>query len=123
MYCIGTDIIEIARVEQSLSRWGDRFLKRVFTPAEISAYRHHPPSLAARFAAKEAAMKALGVGIGEIDWCDVEVLTQSGGQPCLELRGRARERADKMGLKSLAVSLSHSRDNAIAFVLGHRHDG
>jgi holo-[acyl-carrier protein] synthase len=121
MYCIGTDIIEITRLEQALSRWGDRFLKRVFTPAEISAYRHHPPSLAARFAAKEAAMKALDVGIGGINWRDVEILSQSSGQPCLELHGRARARADELGLKSLAVSLSHSRGNAIAFVLGHSH--
>jgi len=121
MYHLGTDIIEIARIEQAIARWGRRFLERVYTPAELSAYERQTASLAARFAAKEAVMKALGVGPSAAGWRDIEILSRESGQPALNLRGRARDRAALLGLKSLALSLSHSRDYAIAFVMGHRH--
>jgi len=117
-YCIGTDIIEIARIEQALERWGERFLKRIYTEQEIARYRKKVPSLAARFAAKEAVIKALyqsDVGIG---WRDMEVLSGPGGKPRLHLYGRAKVCADALGIKSMEISLSHSREYALAVVLG-----
>lgn len=120
MLTTGVDIIEIERVERSLQRWGQRFLERVYTPAEVAYCRGRVPELAVRFAAKEAAAKALGTGIwarGGVWWQDVEVLPDGRGKPLLHLHGRAAERARQLGLTELAVSLSHSNSNAIAFVV------
>ena len=119
MQHIGVDIIEIERVAEAIERWGERFLRRVFTPAELAAYRGHTPSLAARFAAKEAVVKALGK-TGGITWHDIEILAAADGQPGVTLHGRARKLADELGLAGLAISLSHSRDYAVAVVLGER---
>ena len=118
MQYVGVDIIEIARVQEAIERWGDRFLRRVYTEAELSLYRKSPPSLAARFAAKEAVVKALGTSERGIGWKDIEVLTGPGGRPLVNLYRGAREYADELGLSTLAISLSHSRDYAIAFVVG-----
>jgi holo-[acyl-carrier protein] synthase len=115
---VGVDLIEIARVEEALRRFGERFLERIYTPAEQAFCRGRVPELAARFAAKEAAMKALGTGRRGVGWREVEVLPDSRGRPLLYLHGRARARADELGLTDFAVSLSHERGHAIAMVVG-----
>ena len=118
MQHIGVDIIEIDRIEEAISRWGDRFLAKIFTPSELNLYRHKSPSLAARFAAKEAVMKTLdapGTGIG---WRDIEILSTANGKPTVNLTGKAQIVARQLAIKELAVSLSHSDAYAVAFVVG-----
>ena len=119
MLSTGVDIIEISRVQQVLERYGQRFLDRVFTPAEIEYCRGRAPNLAARFAAKEAAMKALGTGYRGVSWRDIEVVRQQSGAPGIELHGRAEKRAQRVGLQDMALSLSHSREYAVASVVAH----
>lgn len=118
---IGTDLIEIARVQQSILRFGDRFLTRLFTPGEIAycrARRSSAESFAARFAAKEAAAKALGTGISRgISWQEIEVRRQPGHAPTLHLTGRAADRALALGITSTHLSLTHSRELASAVVV------
>jgi holo-[acyl-carrier protein] synthase len=113
---LGIDIIEISRIEKAVTRWGDSFLDRVFTPSEKEKYRNRPESLAARFAAKEAAVKALGCN--ELIYRDIEIVSGVGLKPEINLTGRAKVIAQGLGIASLAVSLSHSRDYAIAVVSG-----
>jgi holo-[acyl-carrier protein] synthase len=113
----GIDIIEIPRIQAALDHHGDRFLQRVFTPAEIAECRGRADALAVRFAAKEATTKALGTGIGPVSWREVETLHKRSGEPYLVLHGRAEQVAKYLGLTTWAVSLSHSRDNAIAVVV------
>ncbi len=113
----GIDIIEIARIQAALDRHGERFLKRVFTELEIFECRGRAEALAVRFAAKEAASKALGTGIGPICWREVETLHKWSGEPYLVLHGAAEKIANELGLAVWAVSLSHSRENAIAVVV------
>ncbi len=113
----GIDIIEIHRIQEALDRHGERFLQRVFTQNEIAECRRRAESLAIRFAAKEAASKALGTGIGPVGWREVETLHKRSGEPFLVLHGRAQQVAETLGLTTWAVSLSHSRDNAIAVVV------
>ena len=113
----GIDIIEIARIKKAVERWGETFLHRVYTDAEIERYRRKPPSLAARFACKEAVMKLLGTGRRGVHWQEIETLSQPGGKPVVNLYGRARRRASQLGLKEIAVSLSHSKEHAIASVV------
>jgi holo-[acyl-carrier protein] synthase len=118
MHCIGVDIVEIARLEESVARWGEDFLNRVYTDTEIKLYRQKLPSLAVRFAAKEAVIKALGQQGKKASLKDIEVLSGPGGQPVVNLYGRAQQQAKAMGLVELAVSLSHSKEYAVAFVSG-----
>jgi holo-[acyl-carrier protein] synthase len=113
----GVDLIEIPRIQAALDRYGERFLRRVFTPAEIAECAGKAEALAVRFAAKEAATKALGTGIGPVGWRDVETLSRWTGEPYLVLYGTADAIAKVMGLTTWAVSLSHSRENAIAVVV------
>ena len=113
---IGVDIIEIGRIKEAVERWGERFLRRVYTESELAAYRSKPSSLAARFACKEAVMKLLGTGRSGIHWREVETLSHASGQPRVNLYGRAQGKADEMGIKEIAVSLSHSKEYAIAYV-------
>jgi holo-[acyl-carrier protein] synthase len=113
----GIDIIEISRIQAVLDRHGERFLKRVFSDQEILECRGRADALAVRFAAKEAASKALGTGIGPISWCEVETLHRRSGEPYLVLHGTAEKIAQELGLAVWAVSLSHSRENAIAVVV------
>jgi holo-[acyl-carrier protein] synthase len=118
MLRVGVDLIEIARVEDAAARWGERFLNKIFTEVERATYEGRIPSLAARFAAKEAASKALGTGLmTEIPWTDIEVLTGAAGEPGLHLHGRAEQIAEILGLKEWAVSLSHSGGHALAVVV------
>ena len=120
MQYIGVDIIEIDRIQQAVERWGERFLRRVYTDTELGLYKGKVESLAARFAGKEAVVKALGTGERGIGWKDIEILTESGGRPLVNLYRQAQEQADDLGLKGLVISLSHSRNYAIAFVVGEK---
>ncbi len=116
----GIDLVEIARIRQSMERFGARFLDRVFTAAE-QAYclrkRNAAESLAARFAAKEAAAKALGTGISHgVNWLEIEVIREPGGRPSIKFRGRAAEIAEQMGVAHVALSLTHTASLAMASV-------
>ena len=120
---VGVDIIEIERIKQVLQRHGERFLRRVYTEAEIAYCRGRVPELAARFAAKEATSKALGTGLvgrGGIFWREVEVLPDARGKPLVHLHGRAQDRAESLGLQEFAISLSHCQEYAVAFVVAIR---
>ena len=112
-------MIELDRVRRVLARHPERFLRRVFTPAEVAFCRGRVPELAARFAAKEATMKALGTGIRGAGWREIEVLPNRRGKPLLLLHGRAARRAEAIGLADLDVTLTTARDFAAAMVVGH----
>ena len=113
----GIDLIEINRIRKALERHGERFLERIFTPAEIAECRGRAEALAACFAAKEAIVKALGTGIGPVGWTDVETLHRPSGEPYVVLHGRAQSVAEVLGLKHWAVSQSHSQEMATAVVV------
>ena len=113
----GVDLIEIARVEAVVRRYGERFLNRIFTGQEQADARGQLASLAARFAAKEAAAKALGCGIGPVGWLDIEVTRDPERRPEIVLHGAAEQRAQALHLREWSVSLSHSKDYAIALVV------
>ena len=113
--CIGTDIIEIARIKQAIDRWGERFLQRIYTEPELNLYGKSPQSLAARFAGKEAVIKTLGRSVG---WKEIEILSGHRGKPVVHLYGKAQDEANRLGLSNLAISLSHSREYAVAMVIG-----
>ena len=117
----GVDISEVDRIEAAVKRFGDRFLKRVFTPAEVRYCMGKPNTaerLAARFAAKEAGMKAIGTGLRHgVTWHDVEVLRLPGQRPVLEFHGKAAEFAVRLGCKRTHLSLSHTKEQAIAYVI------
>ena len=115
---VGVDMIEIDRIAAALERFGKRFLERVYTENEIAYCRGRAPQLAARFAAKEATMKALGTGTRGVGWREVEVTRKRSGEPEIALYGRADARARKLGIDRIAVSLSHSRSYAVASVVG-----
>ena len=122
MLTTGVDLIEISRIERALENHGERFLARVFTPNEVLYCRGRVAELAARFAAKEAVSKALGVGMrvlarDGVHWKDVEVVGDHRGKPIVRLFGRAAERAGELGLTEWAVSLTHTKEHAIAFVV------
>ncbi|HCP22718.1 MAG: holo-[acyl-carrier-protein] synthase [SAR202 cluster bacterium] len=122
MLSTGVDIIEIPRIKQVLDRYGQRFLKRVFTPQEIDYCRGRAPNLAGRFAAKEATMKALGTGVRGVGWKDIEVVRADSGAPSVKLHGRAASRAERLQVTEISLSISHSREYAVAFVVVQRED-
>lgn len=116
----GVDLVEIDRVQASALRFGERFLRRVFTPEELAICGGRPASLAARFAAKEAVAKALGTGIWRcgIEWTDIEILRdEETREPLLVLHRAAAKRSDQIGAKQWSVSLTHSRETAVAFTV------
>ncbi|MEO8456207.1 MAG: holo-ACP synthase [Chloroflexota bacterium] len=115
---VGVDIIEIDRIQATLAQYGDRFLGRVYTKLEVAACRGRVNELAVRFAAKEAVMKALGTGARGVAWREIEVLPNHRGKPLVYLHGRAAERAEKISLTAIDISLSHSNNLAIAMVVG-----
>jgi len=117
---VGIDIIEIARIQRALNDFGERFLRKVYTERERERYGSRVPELAARFAAKEATSKALGTGIRGIRWREMEVLANRRGKPVLVLHGGAADRAALLGLVAFDVSLTHSRSDAMAFVVAYR---
>jgi len=117
----GIDMVEIGRIHQSVERYGQRFLNRVYTAAE-QAYclrkRNSAESLAARFAAKEAGAKALGTGISRgVNWLEIEVGREPGGRPTLRFHGRAAETASRMGVARIALSITHTADLSMASVV------
>ena len=118
---IGVDLVECSRIERSLERFGEKFLRRVFTPAEVaycSSKRNKIERLAARFAAKEAALKALGTGLRHgITWQQVEVRRQPGSRPTIAFSGVAAQYAARLGVKHVSLSLSHTAEQAIAMVI------
>ena len=118
---IGVDIVETARIADLLGNHPERFLERCFTPGEqedSKSSKRNLEHLAARFAAKEAVLKALGTGWAQgIGWTDIEVVKESSGKPTLKISGRAQEIADKLGIVSWHVSLSHISTHAVASVV------
>jgi holo-[acyl-carrier protein] synthase len=117
----GIDIVEVERVAATIDRFGARFLRRVFTEAEVQycdSKVNRAERYAARFAAKEAALKAIGTGLrGGISWREVEVGREPGGRPTLMFSGRAAEFAAKLGVRRTSLSLSHTREHAVAQVI------
>ena len=123
MLVSGVDIIEIHRIKGVASRYGLRFLRRIYTDGEIAYCRGRAPQLASRFAAKEATMKALGTGVRGVRWRDIEVVRKRGQAPTILLHGTARARAERLGIQHLALSLSHSQEYAVAFVVADSISG
>lgn len=115
----GIDLIEIGRVQKAIERHGQRFLGRIFTSTELRECDGRIDSLAARFAAKEAAAKALGCGIGRIGWQEIEILRGEANKPELKLYGQAKQLANQLGLESWSISLSHTSTHAIAIAVGY----
>ena len=113
----GVDLIETSRVADAIERHGERFLKRVFTEFELNECNGRITSLAARFAAKEAVAKALGTGIGDVSWQEIEVRSDEKKAPYLVLSGEGERLANQLGLKTWSLSLSHTESQAIAFVV------
>ncbi|HEX6385754.1 MAG TPA: holo-ACP synthase [Anaerolineae bacterium] len=117
MLAVGVDIIEVARIERAIARHGDRFFNRFFTAQEQAYCDGRATSLAGRFAIKEAVGKALGTGIGDIRWTDVEVVCDNNGRPELVLHNEARELASTLGLRQWSISLSHTETHAVGFAV------
>ena len=115
---VGVDVIVISRVRRVLERHPRRFLERVYTREEVAFCRGRVHELAARFAAKEAVMKALGTGARGLAWRELEVLPDRRGKPLVYLHGAAQRRAEAIGARGLDVSLTHEGDLAIAVVVG-----
>ncbi len=114
---LGSDLIEVDRIERAVARWGDAFTTRIYTPGETGHARPEAvrgPRLAARFAAKEAVMKALGVGRRGVAWREIEIADDACGRPLVRLHGAARRIAEQQGVTSVLVTLSHTRDLALA---------
>lgn len=118
---LGLDIAEIDRIEAAINRHGAAFLERLYTPAEVAYCERHKNRFeryAARFAAKEAAMKALGTGWSRgVRWRDIEVVREPSGKPTLRLAGAARALADGLGVKNISLSITHSGNLALAQVI------
>ena len=121
VYGIGIDIIEIKRFERALERWGRRLHERVFTPGELSiclAKAHPGRHLAVRFAAKEAFLKALGIGMFQgVAWNDIEISNDPLGRPLMTVRGTAEQICQKKGIQEILVSISHEHEYGVAHVL------
>ena len=113
----GIDQIDIARVQQGIDRLGERFLARLFTPGERADCADQPARLAARFAGKEAVAKALGCGIGDVGWRDIEIRSGERGRPVLMLHGNAALIASGLGLTAWDISLTHTATHASAVVV------
>ena len=114
----GVDLIEINRLREAIANHGERFLNRVFTARELDENIRKPESLAGRFAAKEAVAKAFGSGIGDVSWKEIEILRAESGQPLLVLHGAADGKARALKIVNWSVSISHTNEHALAFVVG-----
>lgn len=117
----GIDIIEVVRIEQSLVRFGSRFLERILLPIEIAYCTSHPkaaPFVAARFAAKEAISKAFGCGLGEdLGWHDMEIARRESGEPYVILHGKGRTLQEKRSARTVHLTLSHTATHAVAMAI------
>jgi holo-[acyl-carrier protein] synthase len=117
MLRVGVDLMDVARVAKTMERYGERFYTRFFTSAERAACEGQPHRLAARIAVKEAVAKALGTGIGDVKWTEIEVECDERGRPHLRLHGNASALAAELGLATWDISLSHTHEQAVAFVV------
>jgi holo-[acyl-carrier protein] synthase len=120
---LGIDIIKVARIRDTLARFGPRFSERVLTPSERRYVRDRPETLAGRWAAKEAVSKVLGLGVRGIGWKEIEVERLPTGQPAVRLHGRAARRAEQLGMTRIALSIRHESDYAVAVAFGIRTAG
>ncbi|HET7180818.1 MAG TPA: holo-ACP synthase [Candidatus Limnocylindrales bacterium] len=120
---LGIDIIKVARIRDTLAKFGRRFSNRVLTPAEDRYVRDRPETFAGRWAAKEAVSKVLGLGVRGIGWRDIEVVRLPTGQPSIQLHGRAAARAEQLGMGRIAVSITHEAEYAVAIAFGIRSAG
>ncbi|GAC1626780.1 MAG: holo-ACP synthase [Candidatus Acidiferrum sp.] len=118
---LGVDIAEVERIQRAIERQGERFLRRIYTPAEIAyceRFKNRFERYAGRFAVKEAAMKALGTGWSQgVRWVDIEVVREKGGKPVLTLAGEAKKIAERMGVKHMAITITHTEKQALAQVI------
>ena len=117
MLAAGVDIFEVERLAQGMERHGARFCDRFFTEREQAQCEGRPTSLAGRFAVKEAVGKALGTGIGDVAWKEIEIINDERGRPQLTLHGAAARLADELGLTEWAISLSHTRTHAVGMAV------
>ena len=115
---VGIDIVEVERIQQAKNTWQNRFLERIYTEDERNL-SSSIPGLAGRFAAKEAVMKALGTGTRGIGWREINILAGESGAPCVQLNGRAAQKARELGITDIAISISHERKYAVAFAVCH----
>jgi holo-[acyl-carrier protein] synthase len=120
---LGIDIIKVARIRETLERFGERFSRRVLTDRERRYVRERPETFAGRWAAKEAVSKVLGLGVRGIGWREIEIERLPTGQPAVRLHGRAAARADQLGMERIALSISHESDYAVAIAFGIRTAG
>jgi holo-[acyl-carrier protein] synthase len=118
MHYVGVDIVAVTRLEKAVAYWGERFLKRVYTDAELELCCGRASSLAARFAGKEAVIKTLGGLSKGFRWREIEILSDPRGKPLVNLYGSMRDKAASLGLSGLAISLSDCEEYAVAFVVG-----
>ncbi|HXM94136.1 MAG TPA: holo-ACP synthase [Candidatus Dormibacteraeota bacterium] len=118
---MGVDIAEVQRIQAAIQRHGEVFLRRIYTPAErdyCDRFKNKFERYAGRFAAKEAAMKALGTGWRSgVRWVDLEVVRQTSGRPTLSLGGEAGKIAERLGVKNIALSITHTASQALAHVI------
>ncbi|MBN1690253.1 MAG: holo-ACP synthase [Dehalococcoidia bacterium] len=116
----GVDIVEIQRIRQAVERWQDAFLRRIYSEAELAYCGEMYCSLAARFAAKEAVVKALGAGGARcLSYREIEILPGENGAPRVKLHGNTLKQAAKLGLREVSISMSHCKEYAVAFSVGH----
>jgi holo-[acyl-carrier protein] synthase len=126
IYGIGVDIVSVSRIERVILRWGDRFIRRVFTPAEIDFCHKRSSSFSAfalRFAAKEAFSKAIGLGMRKgLKWREIEVFNYPSGKPNLRLHGKSSEICKEKGIMSIHLSLSDESEYGVAMVVMEKSD-
>ena len=120
---LGVDIIRVSRIREALERFGSRFGRRVLTAAEAAYVGGNAERFAGRWAAKEAVSKVLGLGVRGVGWRDIEVVRLPTGQPSVRLSGRARRRAEQLGMGRIALSITHEREYAVAVASGVRTEG
>jgi holo-[acyl-carrier-protein] synthase len=120
---LGIDIIQVSRIQATLAKFGRRFSRRVLTEAEDRYVRDRPENFAGRWAAKEAVSKVLGLGVRGVGWTEIEIQRLPTGQPAVRLHGRARQRAEQLGMERIAVSISHEAEYAVAIAFGVRSAG
>jgi holo-[acyl-carrier protein] synthase len=116
---VGVDIVEIERIKRAISIYHDVFLTRVYTNSELDYCKNMPSRLAARFAAKEAIMKVLGIGALGMNWKEIEVISTANHAPEIQLYGRIKDKASLIGITGLSLSLSHEKKYAVACVIGN----
>lgn len=122
MLTTGVDLIEVERITRAVQRHGERFLSRIYTPNELNEVGDNMSSLAGRWAAKEAVAKALGTGIGDVEWIEIEITRGPNKEPLLTLKGSAKRIAEERNLTSWSLSISHTHEHAIAMVVAQSSD-